>query len=322
MTKQATVLGASGNMGKLLVPALIGRGYHVKAAGRLSPNYTGDRVSNIAVDYSDTKSIAQAMQGSAHTYVVIGFEYKTKVWQEEWPPLTKRLIEAAIVSKTKLIFFDNVYSYGLVDGPMTEGTPSKPNTRKGLVRAEVDNLLLDAIAQGRANIVIAKSADFYGPDMPVSIIGDRFFTNILTKQTFEWMGKMDVAHSFTYIIDIVQALILLAESDKTSGEIYHLPTSSPALTGQQIQGLLSQELGIPLKTSLISRGLTYLLQLFVPILSEVREMMYQNEHPYIFDSSKITHQFPELKPTSYQQGLTETLKWYQSNTIAKIKESI
>lgn len=35
----------------------------------------------------------------------------------------KNAIEACKVNKAKLIFFDNVYMYGKVDGKMTEETP-------------------------------------------------------------------------------------------------------------------------------------------------------------------------------------------------------
>jgi nucleoside-diphosphate-sugar epimerase len=37
-------------------------------------------------------------------------------------------IEACKRYNTRLVFFDNVYMYGRVDGPMTEETPFRPNS--------------------------------------------------------------------------------------------------------------------------------------------------------------------------------------------------
>jgi len=50
-----------------------------------------------------------------------------------------------------------------------------------------------------------------------------------------------------------------------------------------------------------------LLGLFVPVLREFVEMMYQFENEYVFDSSKAEKAF-NVKATSYMDGITETLK--------------
>jgi hypothetical protein len=40
-------------------------------------------------------------------------------------------IEACKRARAKLIFFENVYMYGKVSGPMTEETPFNPCSKKG-----------------------------------------------------------------------------------------------------------------------------------------------------------------------------------------------
>jgi len=50
-----------------------------------------------------------------------------------------------------------------------------------------------------------------------------------------------------------------------------------------------------------------LIGLFVPMLREFPEMMYQYENDYIFDSSKIEKAF-SIEATSYKTGIAETLK--------------
>ena len=50
-----------------------------------------------------------------------------------------------------------------------------------------------------------------------------------------------------------------------------------------------------------------LMGLFVPVLRENMEMLYQFEHDYRFDSSKVERAFG-LTPTAYREGIAATLK--------------
>ena len=51
------------------------------------------------------------------------------------------------------------------------------------------------------------------------------------------------------------------------------------------------------------------LGLFVPVLGEFVEMMYQFENDYVFDSTKFEKQF-NVEATSYREGIAATLKWF------------
>jgi hypothetical protein len=54
----------------------------------------------------------------------------------------RNAIEAAKRANARLVFFDNVYMYGKVDGVMTEETPFNPCSKKGEIRAEIATSLL------------------------------------------------------------------------------------------------------------------------------------------------------------------------------------
>jgi hypothetical protein len=47
--------------------------------------------------------------------------------------------------------------------------------------------------------------------------------------------------------------------------------------------------------------------LFMPVMRESVEMLYQYNRDYIFDSSKFEKQF-DLKPTPYQQAVKEVVE--------------
>jgi nucleoside-diphosphate-sugar epimerase len=303
------VLGASGNVGNLLVDFLASKGYKVRAYGRKQPKFQQERVVNLAVDYDSQDDLDQALESAKYTFVLVGLEYKLKIWQTEWPPLVQKILAATEKSGSKLVFFDNVYPYGLVDGKMTENTPLKPCSKKGQVRKQLDEMILEKLNQTKIKAVIAKSADFYGPGITTSVLGDRFFNLILKSKKLEWFGDPSKVHSYTYVPDIPAALVALAESDFV-GNI-HLPTASPAITGLQFKELLENLESTKLSISSLNSGMVFWLQLFLPILRELKEMMYQYENDYVFDSTKFERLFPDLKPTTYQDGLKQTLDWYR-----------
>ena len=47
--------------------------------------------------------------------------------------------------------------------------------------------------------------------------------------------------------------------------------------------------------------------LFVPMVKELKEMQYQNNQDYFFDSSKFDKRF-SFTPVSYKEGINEILK--------------
>ena len=85
----------------------------------------------------------EAVRGSEVVYLTVGLANKTEVWQVQWPRIMTNVIEACREHAAKLVFFDNVYLYGKVDGWMTEETPPNPCSKKGAVRAQLNKRLFD-----------------------------------------------------------------------------------------------------------------------------------------------------------------------------------
>ncbi len=84
------------------------------------------------LNYDETE---KAVAGSKIVYLMAGLKYDARVWRQQWPVIMRNTIDACKKHQAKLVFFDNVYAYGLVKGPMTEETPYNPVSKKGEVRA-------------------------------------------------------------------------------------------------------------------------------------------------------------------------------------------
>lgn len=53
----------------------------------------------------------------------------------------------------------------------------------------------------------------------------------------QWIGKLDVPHTFHYLPDIARGLVTLAEQPSADGEVWHLPAAEP-LTAQEFFDLV------------------------------------------------------------------------------------
>jgi uncharacterized protein YbjT (DUF2867 family) len=73
-------------------------------------------------DLKNKQQVLNATKGSSVIYLCVGLQYNKKVWQAEWPLIIQNIIDAAKASNARLIFFDNVYMYGRVQGAMKEDT--------------------------------------------------------------------------------------------------------------------------------------------------------------------------------------------------------
>ena len=67
---------------------------------------------------------------------------------------------------------------------------------------------------------------------------------------------------------------------------------------------------MPAKYWVIAKWIGKLGGIFDTQIREINEMTYQNDSPYIFDSSKFENAFGYY-PTSYEDGIRETVLSYQ-----------
>src|SRR5450759_1309453 len=134
------------------------------------------------------------------------------------------VIEACKRAQAKLIFFDNVYMYGKVDGLMTEDTPYAPCSKKGEIRAKIATSLMNEVKAGGLSAMIARSADFYGPDTQNGVPNVLVFEAFAKGSRASWLVNAAVPHSLTFTSDAARGLALLAERASTWNQVWHLPT--------------------------------------------------------------------------------------------------
>ncbi len=260
----------------------------------------------VAADLLDPQETARAITGSEVVYLVAGLRYDLEVWREQWPRVMRNVIDACKRHGTRLVFFDNVYAYGLGEGKMTEETPFNPTSRKGEVRAEIATTLLEEMQAGNLEAMIVRSADFYGPGATQSLVHATVFERLRAGKAPQWVGSAKAVHTFTYTPDAGRATAALAQHPEAYGQTWHAPTSSEPITGEGFVRLACELAGQRYRLQVAPRWMLRLMGLVMPVLRENDEMMYQFEHDYQFDSSKIEAAYG-IRPTSYREGIGATL---------------
>lgn len=297
-----TILGANGTIGSLLAKELTVYTSHIRLVSR-NPVKVNDTDELFPADLTDPVMVDKAVSGSDVVYLLVGFEYKLSVWQEQWPRLMKAVIEACIRHKAKLVFFDNVYLYDRnAVGHMTEASVINPPSRKGMVRKQVAEMLMDAVKAGKLQAQIARSADFYGPNNQKSFLVEVVYKNFKKGKRANWFMDARKVHSFTYTPDAAKATAILGNTPDAWNQVWHLPTDPAKITGREMVSLFAKEMNQPDKLSVMPMWLLRLLGVFIPFLREMPEMMYQYNQDYFFDSSKFTTRFG-MTPTSYESGV-------------------
>lgn len=305
-----TILGAGGTIGRLLAKELLPYSDRIRLVSR-NPYKVNDTDELFPADLSKAEAVDKAVEGSDVVYLVVGFEYKTKVWEEKWPALMKDTIEACIKHDAKLVFFDNVYMYDRnAIQHMTEESPLNPSSRKGSVRMRIAEMLLDADSKGMITALIARSADFYGPDNNNSFITQMVMKNLKQGKKAMWFVGPDIKHSFTYTPDAARATALLGNTPDAYGQVWHLPTDSRSITGREVITLIAREFGVKPNISVLPKWMLYPLGLFIPVMKEMPEMMYQYDRDYFLDSSKFTRRFG-ISATPYEEGIKATCSSYR-----------
>jgi nucleoside-diphosphate-sugar epimerase len=307
-----TILGAGGAIGNNLLDVLIKNGEDIRLVSRKHRPAAG--AESVEANVLDKDALAKALNGSGVVYLLIGIDYSASSWEHNWPIIMQNVIEACASQNIPLVFFDNVYMYGLVEGEMNEQTPFHPNSRKGKVRAQIANMLLEATSSGKLKSIIARSADFYGPhSAQVSFLHQLVIGRHMDGKKAQWMLNAKMPHTFTYAPDAARALYLLASDESAFGKTWHLPSTSPAPTGEDLIQLSAIICNAPREIQTISKWLLRLLGIFVPVLRESIEMLYQYENPYHFNSDAFQKKY-NFNPTSYQQGIQETVDFYRNNS--------
>lgn len=312
------VVFGTGPLGLSVMDELVARGRQVMLVNRRGSVAEGlpAGVTVTQGDATNPDSVAAVSAGADVVFHCAQPAYHE--WVEKFPPITRGIVEGLARLNTdgarpRLVMGDNLYMYGPHHGAsIHEALPYAATDRKGRTRAAMATFVLDAHREGRIVAAIGRAADFYGPRVTGSAVGELFFEPALVGRPINVMGNPSLPHTYTYIHDFARGLVTLSEHEAAFGRAWHVP-SAPTVSTRHFAEMVGQATGQPVKLRVAGPLLMTLAGLFSPEAREMKEMMYEFVEPFVVDDSDFRATFKGMAgPTPHQTAIRETVAWYRT----------
>jgi nucleoside-diphosphate-sugar epimerase len=310
------VLG-TGPLGLAVIRHLAARGERVRAVSRSGGADVPAGVEVVAANVAEAAEVKRVCEGAAVVYHCANPPYAK--WPDLHPPLMEAIIEGAAAAEARLVFGDNLYAYGPVDGPLTEAMPHRATGPNGRTRARIADSLLGAHEAGRIRGTIGRGSDFFGPHAHLSTVGDRVFARAVEGRPVQVLGNPDVPHTVTYIEDFARALVTLGQRDEALGQVWHVPNAETVTMRRFVQ-MVFEAVGRPPRLRAAPRWGIALAALFDPTLRAVKEQLYQSERAWVVDSTKFERAFG-WRATPLPDAVAATVAWFQARRPAPSNSS-
>jgi len=302
------VLG-SGPLGLAVARHLAARGDRVRAANRGGRADLPNGVEVVGANVAEVADAKRACEGAAVVYHCANPPYAK--WPELHPPLMDAIIEGAAAAGARLVFGDNLYAYGPVNGPLKEDLPYLAQGPNGRTRARIAETLMRAHESRRIQATIGRGSDFFGPDAHLSTVGDRVFARAIAGKPAQVLGNPDAPHTVTHIDDFGRALVTLGERDEALGQVWHVPNAETVTMRRFVQ-MAFEAAGRSPRLRAAPRWGIAMAALFDPTLRAVREQLYQSERPWVVDSGKFERAFG-WSATPLPDAVAATVAWFRSH---------
>jgi nucleoside-diphosphate-sugar epimerase len=284
--KTALVLGATGGVGGALTEVLLARGWTIRALTRDPARAAAGRdpairwIQGDAMDRAAVMAAAEGVSLLVHAVNPPGY----RDWDKLVLPMMDNSIAAARAAGARVLLPGTVYNYGPEAFPvLREGSPQRPLTRKGKIRAEMERRL----EQSGVAALVVRAGDFFGGRS-----GNNWFAQGLVKAgkplaSIARPAKRGVGHGWAYLPDLAETMAQLIERTPAEGfETYHFAGHFDA-DGTQMIEAIRRAAGREVKVKAFPWPLVVLLAPTVVLFREMLEMRYLWREPLRLDNAKL-----------------------------------
>jgi nucleoside-diphosphate-sugar epimerase len=314
------ITGATGFIGRHLAGAL-SNSYAVRCLVRKTSDVTTLRDSNVDIAYGDLlikESLGPALDRIDLVYHLAGEVY-SRHKQDYYKGnvlATHNLLEACEGKGTKKVIFlssISVYKPATKGTLLTEESECEPMTIYGKTKLEAEGLF------ERCNIpwVIVRAPIIYGPHQPPVL--NRLFLDAINKRKIYTVGKEDNPRSLSFIGNLVDGLMLLANKPDTNGKIYILSDHSPYTINEIITATCSvigqkiEVIHLPNILGNISWQINNLVgKLFNLYFVELYAMKTMQLH-WECDITKAKREIGYDPNVTLEMGIKSTIDWIKNN---------
>jgi nucleoside-diphosphate-sugar epimerase len=306
------VVTGAGPVGSTVAQQLAEAGHHVRLLTRSGSGPARPLIERRRVDVSRPEALTEAFADAVAVHHCIhGSAYDARVWRAELPQAERVVLEAAGRVGAVVVFPESLYSYGPVDGTITESTPRSASTGKLGVRTE----LLAQREDSATPTVSVAASDFYGPLVRNAHAGERMVPTVLAGRTMRVLGSPDQPHSFTYVPDLAAAMVTAATRPDLWNSFLHAPTAPPVTQRRLVEMVAEAGAVRAPRVSSIPVSVLGAAGLLSRSVREMAETGYMFARPFVMDSSASEERLG-LTPTPLAVGLAHTVAWWRAQQQA------
>lgn len=320
--------GATGFLGRNLVPRLIDAGYSIRALVRPTSDTTFLQSAGVELAYADDigdkTAVSIACQGCdqvIHAAGMFRFWGDLETFRATNVYGTQAVLEGALKANVKkLIHISSIAVVGTtpVQGIIDETTPCLPQEPYQLSKYEGEQLALSYVEKGLPVVVLRPGA-FYGP------WGRYAFNRLFFEEPLRgWRIRVDGGRHIifpVFVPDVAQGIVLGLKNGRL-GQIYNICGDS--LDHNSVNNIISDLANINHWRLNVPKQAVLLLAHAWTALSTItkHEPFYPiNMAPYVFQDWPVSNQKAKeelgFKPTSFKNGAEATLEWYWAQGILK-----
>ena len=320
---RSLVIGAPGVVAMALIEALLVRGDRVRAL--VQPGRRAERLGELDVEVrtvglTDNAGLVAATQGME---CVFFSEWSFRDWgveelSEQTAARGLRNVMAAAVRNEigRFVYLSSTDVYGFPDDPVDERRQvAPPGLPFADAKARAELLVWEQARRVQLPVVVLRPATVYGPG------AREFGTDLIERLRQRRMVLVDEGShvaGLTYVGNLVDAMLLAAESEQAVGQVYNINDDSDVTWGAYLQALAAlAEVPSPRKNYARSRAMA---------MAWAWETFYQlsgrNERPpltrLMVEVMSVDQRYPIAKAQNelgyrprvgFEQGVREVGDW-------------
>jgi len=241
LTKRIAIIGATGHIGSWLVPRLVDAGHEVTAVtrGNREPYHVSDAWSDVATVRIDRTS---AERDGSFGSAIAALDADIVVDLVCFNPDSARHLVDALRDRIELfIHCGTLWVHGNPPHrPYDETVPRKPFGQYGILKAEIERLLLDESARGFPASVLHPghiTGPGWPPINPAGNLDLAVFDRLATGESVALPGDGSATLQHVHADDVAQAFALTIERPHQAiGEAFHVAARFPITMGDYARG--------------------------------------------------------------------------------------
>jgi len=301
------VTGGAGFIGSTLVRKLLDKGYNVTVLDDFStglrdylPQSEKLRVASGNVkNFEKVSSIVRGHQKVMHlaAQAFIPYSYENPVQVAEVNAIGSiNVFKACLNHKVKrLVHVSSSEVYGSAKyTPMDEAHPLRPYSTYSVAKVAADMWAQSLYWEHKLPVVILRPFNTFGPRETLPYFIPEMVRQSL-KETVIRVGNLETSRDFTYVDDLVEAMIIALEENKIEGEIINIGTRQTHKMNE-VLNLIKREVGADEKD----------------VVPDRKRLRPKDVEILVADNSKARRILGWKPKTKFKEGIQKTVKWYIS----------